>query len=151
PKKENEEYQFWYDGNDQWKRDLTLVLSKDAYLEKLSGNGQWKILQQMRNDQPDQYEKEWPIWITTCEINTDETIIVFPAPACHIVNESGEYLDHQIWFGVRHRNDTRFVNWPFININDAKTDDLKNNDCPLVWRDNCRLDDLLKLSNSNNE
>src|SRR5690606_38526147 len=67
PKKENEEYQFWYDGNDQWKRDLTLVLSKDAYLEKLSGNGQWKILQQMRNDQPDQYEKEWPIWITTCE------------------------------------------------------------------------------------
>ncbi|MEO6550848.1 MAG: hypothetical protein ABIN94_22790 [Ferruginibacter sp.] len=142
----NWDYKFWYEQSDpdQWTADPVLILTSDSYLKSLSPKGEWKSIR-MAVD-----EEFWPVWITTDSFDGADRLIAFRSPSCDIVNEKGLRAEHELWFGVsvNYRNIQR-VNFPFISINETIKPHLDKDDCPVVWTNRSRVEDMAKPANIN--
>lgn len=102
----------------------------DSGLLRLSENGAWFSFR--HNNDAD----SWPVWISHKAMQTTDRLISFRAPACRFTTYHGEYLQHEIWFGIENKSD------PFVTV--STIEDKRQRFSPVKWKSGGREDFTLK-------
>jgi hypothetical protein len=113
PIKNWNEYDYWIKSHIPDEDDLTLSLDTDSHLKNLHKDGEWV-------DVPidiDTVSIKWPIWsFSKQDAESFEMLITIQAPRCLIVDKIGNYLLHEIWFGIGNFDTGLDHYFPYISI-----------------------------------
>lgn len=127
------QYKFWNESATDG--DVSIALAQYSRLQSLD-KGRWLALR-MGSDM------EWPVWLTTEPFAKPDRLIVFPAPACHIIDKDGKYRAFELWLGVVQSVQQPPVRKPFISVDRQARNPVMDGDAAaLYWRPQGRTDDV---------